>query len=63
MWDRLTYWRVPKPLWLRLSPSDNLTTLFRRMKRLFREGVVVWGHLIQANALLYEDGSDNCPGE
>ena len=63
LWDRLTYLHVAKPLWLRTDPADGLTILFRHMPRLFREGTVVWGHIIQANQLMFQEGKDNCPGE
>ena len=63
LWDRLTYLRVPKPLWLRLNPFDELRTLFRNLDTLFRDGIVVWGWVIQANCLLFDEGNDNCPGE
>lgn len=62
-WDRVTYLRVPKPTWLRVHPNDRLMTLFRNLNRLFCEGTVVWGHIVQANSLMFESGSMNCPGE
>ncbi len=62
-WDRLTYFRVPTPSWLRQCPTDKLTIIFANLRSLFSEGVVVWGHVIQANALMFEDGNDDCPGE
>lgn len=62
-WDRLTYFRVPKPLWLRQRPSDGLNTLFENLPALFTAGTVVWGHIIQANSLLFQPGADDCPGE
>ena len=61
--DRWSYLRVGKPLWLWLSPADPLTILFRNMRTLFQEGTVVWGHIIQANQLMFADGDANCPGE
>ncbi len=63
VWDRLTYLRAPKPLWLRLFRGDRLTIHFRHLDRLFAEGRVVWGHFIQANRLMFEEGRANCPGE
>lgn len=62
-WDRLTYFRVPKPLWLRLNKEDELTTHFQNLNDLFSDGIVVWGHLVQANNLMFEEGNNNCPGE
>jgi len=63
MWDRLTYQRVPKPKWLLAYPSDRLTIIFDHVNEVFRNGRVVWGHILQANALLFQDGDDDCPGE
>lgn len=62
-WDRWTYLRVPKPLWLRLDPSDHMTTYFRHAEKTLGEGVVVWGHVVQANRYLFESTHFNCPGE
>lgn len=62
-WERLTYLRVPKPFWLWNNSSDELITLFRHTGELFRNGTVVWGHVIQANQLMFEDGLSNCSGE
>src|SRR5262249_4791667 len=61
--DRLNYLRVEKPLWLLFRRSDNLQVLFQNATTLFIEGTVVWGHVIQANELLFQDGPDDCPGE
>jgi hypothetical protein len=63
LWDRLTYFRIPRPRWLRENPSDRLTTLFQNLHTLFAEGTVVWGHIVQANTLLFQDGVHDCPGE
>lgn len=63
LWERSTYFHIPKPIWLWLSPSDEINVLFKNLPHVFRNGVVVWGHIIQANELLFEPGSDNCPGE
>ena len=43
--------------------SDELTTLFQNLPALFTKGIVVWGHIIQANRLMFEPGIFNCPGE
>ncbi|MFT4637211.1 MAG: hypothetical protein ACI8T1_000520 [Verrucomicrobiales bacterium] len=59
-WTRL---RVPKPEWLEEKRYDRLNTLFWKKGELLRNGVVVWGHIIHANALLFEQGPDNCPAE
>src|SRR5437868_4401050 len=63
LWDRLTYFRVSKPIWLRTNPGDKLMMHFKNLNTLFSEGIVVWGHIIQANSMMWEDGPHNCPGE
>jgi hypothetical protein len=63
LWDRLTYLRIPKPLWLWLHPDDKLVFLFRNLHTLFAEGVVVWGHILRANDRLFEEGNENLPAE
>ena len=55
LWDRVTYLRVPRPQWLRAYPTDRLRILFQHMGSLWRDGTVVWGHIVQANTLLFED--------
>jgi hypothetical protein len=63
IWQKLTYFRIPRPMWLRANPSDGLTTLFDNLQMLFTEGTVVWGHVIQANSLMFQPGVHDCPGE
>ena len=60
-WDRLTYLRIPRPAWC--VSSDQMTQFFRGKNRLLREGEVLWGHIIQANALIYHPGRQNVGGE
>lgn len=60
---RLTYLRVSKPAWLRSNPTDKLTTHFKNLNSVFANGMVTWGQIIQANVLMFEDGSVDCPGE
>lgn len=62
-WDRANYMKVSRPLWLLLSPRDQLQTLFRHRKSLLENGVVVWGQVVQANQLLFSPGKTDCPGE
>lgn len=63
LWDRLTYLRVSKPAWLHRNPEDRLSTHFKNLNAVFSHGMVTWGHVIQANALMFEAGSMDCPGE
>lgn len=62
-WDRMRYLRVPRPDWIRHDPSDKLMTLFNNLPSVFIDGTVVWGHIIQANGLLFQAGDQNHPGE
>ena len=61
--ERLTYLRVPRPLWLYIPPFDELWTLFHNLPSLFANGIVVWGHIVQANCRLFAAGNDNNPAE
>lgn len=63
LWDRLTYWRIARPAWLADRPQDAFNALFARVISVRRDGVVVWGHVIQANSLLFSPGDSNCPGD
>ena len=45
-----------RPRWLWFKPGDWLNTVYRRQRRLRREGRVAWGVLVQANKLLFEPG-------
>lgn len=62
-WDRFNYLKVAKPAWMRQNPEDKLNPLIDSVPQLFQQGTVVWGQVIQANAALFSDGPDNCPGE
>lgn len=62
-WDRVTFFRVSKPRWLRANPYDALTNHLKNLESLFASGMVTWGHIVQANSLLFESGRDNCPAE
>ncbi|MCG6157375.1 hypothetical protein [Rubinisphaera margarita] len=62
LWRR-PYLHVSKPAWLRQNPGDKLTTLFDHLPQVYSEGLIVWGHIIQANVLMFKPGADNCPGE
>lgn len=51
--------KLRPPSWC--GPSDDLHGAYAHVKRLFLEGQVVWGTLIQANSQLFEPGSTDCP--
>jgi len=61
--DRLTYLRVPRPNWLRMNPEHGIRILFSNMQRLLQEGRVVWGHIVQSNVLMFQEGKEDCPAE
>ena len=63
LWDRLTYLRVPRPVWARQNPDHKLNSLFSNVAELFERGVVVWGKFIQANRMLFEPGKLDCPAD
>lgn len=46
-----------------LSSSDKLCQPLSAQTSLFRDGVIVWGHLIQANSQLFQPGDRDLPGE
>ncbi|WP_283435073.1 hypothetical protein [Neorhodopirellula lusitana] len=46
-----------------VSRSDGLCQPLSAQRNIFRDGVVVWGHLIQANGGLFEFGQRDLPGE
>ena len=60
-WERYGYLRIPKPKWC--TRADLMSQIFRAQKRILRDGLVVWGHLIQANMLLFKPGPMDHPGE
>src|SRR5262249_12475956 len=52
--------RIFPPLWCSLS-NDPLLGLYDNQKRLRDRGRVIWGHIVQANSLLFEPGRQNFP--
>ena len=50
-WERLFYLRIKCPRWC--DEDDGLYTFFRHKDRLLENGEVVWGHVVQANRLLF----------
>ncbi|ANM31348.1 hypothetical protein ABI59_19870 [Acidobacteria bacterium Mor1] len=57
--DRLLYLPVRRPSWV--DRDEGLWPMFKNSGRVLRHGHVVLAHLIQANALLFEPGDENCP--
>jgi hypothetical protein len=54
------YLTIRPPAWCRLR-MDPLMRLYKNQDRIRQQGRVVWGHLVQANQLLFQPGSDDCP--
>lgn len=52
--------RVGNPSWL--APTDPLAEIEKQQLFLHREGRIVWGGVMQANSLLFSQGTDDCPG-
>jgi TPR repeat protein len=50
----------PPPGWV---ANDALVRTFLGLPTLWREGKVVWAHIIQANSALFEPGTDGAPAE
>lgn len=57
--ERLFYLQVNKPIWC--DKSDELFALFENKKKVIHYGNIVWGNIVQANTLLFEQGSSDCP--
>ena len=63
LWDRLWYLRIPHPYFVIANKEEKLNVHFQNLKELFRDGIVVWGYIIQANQHLFTAGSRDLPGE
>jgi len=58
-WGEWFYLRASPPSWV--AGDRFFRQFYWRMKDLRRNGAVVWGGLVQANALLFEPGADDHP--
>lgn len=56
-----SYISIPAPAWL--TQKDDLRKSFERYPELWLGGKVVWGHVVQANKLLFSPGKGNSPAE
>lgn len=56
------YNRVYPPMWM-IRWGDDLRCVYRDQRKLFKEGKVVWGHIVQANNALFEPGKGNYPAD
>lgn len=60
--ERFRYLKIFAPTWLRGDRNDMLNCLIDDAYQVFKEGHIVWGHIVQANTLLFErDNNYNCP--
>lgn len=53
--------RVPQPDWMKKDFRPALQELWRNEIRVFREGSIVWGHIVQAHPKLYLQGTIDYP--
>lgn len=60
-WEWNGYLKAGKPIWC--DTSDDLLQFFQGQRKLMEGGGVLWGHLIQANRLMFSPGMFSCPGE
>jgi hypothetical protein len=63
-WFKPSPMEFPEPPFLKnVSAHDDQTKLIiHSFKHLWKHGVVVWGYVVRANALLFSPGSEDCPG-
>ncbi len=61
--ERFRYLKIFGPT-VRRVPNDKLNLLLDNAYSLFKEGTIVWGHIVQANYLLYDrNNTSNCPAD
>ena len=61
LWNRYVYLQVPRPRWC--TEGEGLYPFFCGLGDLLKFGDVVWGHVVQANRLMFTPDPRNCPGE
>lgn len=59
--DELKEFRVPQPDWMKKDFRPALQEIWRNEMRIFREGAVVWGQIVQAHPKLYLQGTIDYP--
>jgi hypothetical protein len=60
IWNRLHNKMTP-PKWMKVHQDVRLLSIYEDQKALFTNGLVVWGHLVQANSLLFSPGLSDHP--
>ncbi len=59
--DEIKEFRVPQPEWMKKDFRPALQELWRNEMRVFREGAIVWGQVVQAHPKLYLQGTIDYP--
>ena len=54
------YLKLKPPAWC-WTRMDPLMQFYKNQDLIREQGQVVWGHIVQANQLLFQPGSDDCP--
>ncbi|MCP4152879.1 MAG: hypothetical protein GY757_34420 [bacterium] len=61
--EQKEYNHLVPPDWMDLEKEvRGLSALYKEREQLLTWGSIVWGCLVQANAILFKKGSDDCPG-
>jgi hypothetical protein len=58
---RTRYHTIRPPKWAKAHNDIRFLELYQKQDVLFREGILVWGYIIQANQLLFESGRHDHP--
>ncbi|MCB9934919.1 MAG: hypothetical protein H6840_04420 [Planctomycetes bacterium] len=59
--DEMNDLRVRPPAWMQGDRNDRIWEQYRSMKAIMENGQVVWGFLIQANQVLFQEDSEDAP--
>ncbi len=55
------YLEITPPSWMKRARDVSLLKLYQDQDLLYKEGIVVWGQIIQANELLFKRGNNDHP--
>lgn len=59
--DKLTWYKQDLPSWD--WQDDDIRHSVQNWEKVFQQGRLGWGYIVQANTLMFEKGPLNCPGE
>ncbi|MES3021460.1 MAG: hypothetical protein V4857_07720 [Pseudomonadota bacterium] len=59
--DKLTWFKQDLPEWD--WQSDDIRHSVENWRKVFEQGRLTWGHIVQVNRLMFEESDANCPGE